>query len=1254
MEYPLTPAQKTFYPKGLPMEQILWNHGTAILFHIQYTTEQLQAALHAAVAAFDELRLCFLEQDGVPMAYVSNELPQFFPHLCFDSRQKLMDSFRALINEPFDVAGPLYRGAVFETPEGSGVVFCAHHIIIDGFSVQVLAQFVHDYLEGCADFGNILSYAEHFALEQDYRGSKRFLRDQRYWAEQLTLSTDQLFLGGMDSIHYAANDLALELNPQWMKRIRQFCKTENITPPAFFSTVLAVWLQREYGHSQVRLGLSVMNRTTASELRSAGLFMRILPLTVSLDGPCFADCVHRTEEQKMDLFRHQRMTQSEIDSLRKEQSSDSKTLFEVVFDYQEFPEYPQMELIFSYSSALSVPLELHFLDHGQKQKLHVRYRTALFCEEQIRDLFQRFEGIAVAAVECPELPTDQLPQYTLTPAVCRTLLKDWNNTRHIYDTPQDATLYSLFDAYAVAHPTDICLHVGKNSLTFWELRSHAEMLDSAIRQITGNKKTIIALIAERSPEMYAAVYAIIRGGNAYLPIDPGYPAERIEYILRNSGAGVVLAQKPFMTMAGTLPVIDITDFLHISGTGLPVLPVAALAEDTAYVIYTSGSTGEPKGTMISHRSAVNRILWMQDTYPLDKNSVILQKTPITFDVSVWELFWWGMCGGRLTASAPGEHFLPAKILREIAAQRVTHLHFVPSVFELFLTYLEADPRRTSQFSSVRHVFLSGESLSASLVRRFYAMFPYPTIQLHNLYGPTECAVDVTYYDCTPGDVDPVPIGRPIFNTSIYILDPAMNLIPPGKQGELCIGGVNVGQGYRNAADLTAERFVDNPFGPGKLYKTGDYASFRPDGQILFHGRMDGQLKLHGQRIETGEIEAVICRTTGVEKAVVIPCQRGQKSIIRAFYCGEKGLNSDIEKLCRAVLPSYMVPTQIDRLERLPLNGSGKLDRRALQEFVPQTPEELEYQPPLTHEEELVCAAFAQILDFVPISRNSNFFDLGGSSLDMITLLSRSEFEGISPADFIANPTAEALARRISAPTAQTGWLQCLHRGTDRKKTMILFPYAGGEAESFAAFTHCAADVAPALWVYCVEFPHSEADCQAIAREMGRLAEDTELFIYSHCAGIAPALRVLDLLQQQNPNAVRHYFAAAAIPPKEPPNENIWHTVPDALLRSILEGAGASFVGLSNQQVTDIFTRFRRDTDFYTETFQNPPQTIRIPVTLFLSKEDPFTDNYAEAGNIWGYYVSNLEGIRFIDSHSHYFQAEQPETLLRQICCVIYP
>ena len=238
---------------------------------------------------------------------------------------------------------------------------------------------------------------------------------------------------------------------------------------------------------------------------------------------------------------------------------------------------------------------------------------------------------------------------------------------------------------------------------------------------------------------------------------------------------------------------------------------------------------------------------MQKAYPLYENSVILQKTPYTFDVSVWEVFWWGICKGKMAFSRPNEHFLPVKILEEVKKNQVTHLHFVPSVFDVFLKYLENHRNRLEDFSSVRHVFLSGEALYSSLIHRFYALFSYSKVQLHNLYGPTECAIDVTYYDCKPKDEDPVPIGVPVDNTQMYVVDEMMNLVSRGTKGELCIAGMNVGQGYVNNRKMTNEKFVDNPFGEGKLYKTGDYAYLNYDNYLVFCGRIDGQIKINGQR-----------------------------------------------------------------------------------------------------------------------------------------------------------------------------------------------------------------------------------------------------------------------------------------------------------------------------------------------------------------------------------------------------------------------
>ena len=744
--------------------------------------------------------------------------------------------------------------------------------------------------------------------------------------------------------------------------------------------------------------------------------------------------------------------------------------------------------------------------------------------------------------------------------------------------------------------------------------------------------------------MYSAVYGIIRGGNAYLPIDPNYPPERIEYILKNSNAAAVICQGKFTHLAGELPCINMTEFINNSEKTGNILPSAADENDTAYVIYTSGSTGNPKGARVSHKSAVNRILWMHEKYPLCKDDVILQKTPYTFDVSVWELFWWGITGGCLAASKPDEHFLPEKILKEAQKNKVTHIHFVPSVFELFLNYLESHKEDISKFESVKYVFLSGEALSASLVQRFYRLYDYEKVTLHNLYGPTECAVDVTYHDCKPDDTDPVPIGKPIYNTQIHIVDKYMKLVPVGVQGELCIAGVNVGQGYLNNETLTNEKFVNNPFGDGKLYKTGDLAYWREDGEIIFCGRNDSQVKLNGQRIEIGEIEAVISGVYGVDSVAVVVKKSSAKDMLVAFFTGENSSEEAIRSVCVNKLPKYMVPSAFIHLVRLPLNKNGKLDRRLLDEYKFEAAKTADKEPPANETEQYICEVFSNVLGRKDIYRNTDFFDMGGTSLSMISLLSEKGFENITAAEFMRNSTPSMLSLVMQSKyKTNAEYLEPLYVSDNAEKALILLPFAGGGAEAYSNFVTALKKVRNDISVYFIRYLHSKEECENAAKEIAHILKNRDIVFYSHCVGSAVALSIISMLERDG-IPVKKYFAGASIPPAKSVKRNFWNIVSDGILKTILVKAGADISGLSDEKTSEMLMHFRKDTDFANVSFAESKVKIKTPVSVIVSKNDMFTKNYRQARRLWEKYADNVAEVCYIESNSHYFQSERSKAL----------
>ncbi len=1252
MKFKLTLSQKNFSSYGISEKFPIWNQLGYVIFEKKYDRQQLNFAVNEVIRTNDSLKIKIPQTSEESVAELFDFNYTEFPFLFFDSKLKLSEFTEKFVNEAIDLTTQLYRFVLFQMPEGSGIIFCAHHIISDGFSLHPFTAQLQHFLENCTEeFGAVDTYADYVNSEEKYRSGKRYPRDKQFWKEQFAQKTIcSIIPQDKTNLDYYSAEKNIKISHTIFSKINEFCNEHDISVQAYINTVYGVYFSRKYNENNFTVGIPVLNRTTAAELNTVGLYMHILPLILDITADSFIENAKKVENSQLTLYRHQKFTQQDIKDMLKEQGKYANSLFDIVCDYQELPANDNYTLHLQYSNALSLPLEIHLQTSAETEhNLKIRYKTAIFKENEINEMTASIVNIMTYAVEHPNDNVFKIP--LCSEKMLHKLLYDFNNTLHSYNIPNNSTLYSLFEKTAKENPEKVCLVMAEREMTFGELLSIAESLDSEIQKITKGEKCVIPVIAQRSVEMYAAIYGIIRGGNAYLPIADDYPQDRIDYIIENSAAAVAVTQGKYTSLVKNIPCIDMTGFIANYKKTDNILPSAAKENDTAYVIYTSGSTGNPKGAKVSHKSAVNRILWMHDMYPLEENGVILQKTPYTFDVSVWELFWWGIVGGKLAASKPLEHFLPARILDEVYTNKVTHLHFVPSVFELFLNYLEAHKDEVQKFDSVRYVFLSGEALSAELITRFYALYDYGKVSLHNLYGPTECAVDVTYYPCKPDDTNPVPIGKPIYNTQIHIVDKYMNLQPIGVKGELCIGGVNVGQGYLNNKQMTNEKFIDNPFGEGKLYKTGDLAYWREDGEVIFCGRIDSQIKLNGQRIEISEIEAVINSMPQVDAVAVVVSKVRSPEMLVAFYCSEEDIAEDIRELCLRKLPGYMVPAVFVQIDKLPLNQSGKLDRKLLSQRKVDFVNLQSDNTPKTANEQMICDLFVKILNTDNIGRNSNFFENGGTSLSMISALSEKLLENITAAQFMQNPTPLKLAELIeSEKQSALEYLEPLYVAPDAKKAFVLLPFAGGGAEVYAAFTEEIKKQSEAISVYFIRYLHSIDDCKKAAAEISDILGKSEIYLYSHCVGSALALHILSALEKKG-KTVKHYFAAASIPPVKPTRRNIWNIVPDFVLKKILLSAGASIDLLSADKQTAMLKSFRKDTDFANIAFAEFDGRIKTPVSVIISKTDIFTKNYKKAKQLWENYAEKINGVYFFLSDSHYFQSENSSRLVQIILSI---
>ncbi len=572
--------------------------------------------------------------------------------------------------------------------------------------------------------------------------------------------------------------------------------------------------------------------------------------------------------------------------------------------------------------------------------------------------------------------------HVLTEAERHKILTEWNKTARDY--PRHVCLHQVIEEQVKKTPQALAVQFEGQSLSYVELNARANWLARRLQEMGVGPDVLVGICLDRSLEMVVGLLAILKAGGAYVPFDPAYPQERLAFMLEDANVALLLTQE---SLLDSLPKQSVQTlsldrlWTQMAQEGETNLNSNVSAENLAYVIYTSGSTGRPKGVMNTHRGICNRLFWMQEEYQLTASDKVLQKTPFSFDVSVWEFFWPLMTGASLLMARPGGQQDNGYLVKLIAEQKITILHFVPSMLQLFLD----EPELTEQCRSLRHVICSGEALTFEMQKRFFERL---NCQLHNLYGPTEAAVDVTYWVCkAEQNSSIVPIGYPVANTQIYILDEKLNPLPIETPGELHIGGVQVARGYLNRPELSKEKFIPDPFSDkegARLYKTGDLARFRPDGAIEFLGRLDHQVKVRGFRIELGEIEAVLESHGAIKQATVLAREDrpGDKRLVAYLVSsGEVPLADELRQYLQEHLPEYMTPAAFVKLSQMPLTHNGKVDRSALPVPDKQRPKLSQaYVAPRSDLERYLTALWRNILGLEQIGVNDKFFELGGSSL----------------------------------------------------------------------------------------------------------------------------------------------------------------------------------------------------------------------------------------------------------------------------------
>jgi amino acid adenylation domain-containing protein/non-ribosomal peptide synthase protein (TIGR01720 family) len=1017
--YPLTPAQQgmLFHSEYAPGSGVYIGQMVGTLAGA-LSSEAFSRAWQTALDSHASLRSAFSwEQLDTPVQVVQREVRlSIIEHdwrevAPAEQQARLASYLLADRQRDFKLGeAPLLRVSLVRLADDlHQFVWTSHHMLLDGWSTGLVFQDVLRCYEAFRRneqpaLTRSRPYRDYIAWlqRQDMNRAEAFWRDQLSGVSAptpLPLSTTSSAARGV-----SYREEALRLPSSTTAALTQQARQRQLTLSTLMQAAWALLLSHTTQQPDVVFGMTVAGRPAEvlGVERMIGLFINTLPVRVRTPQTMAALAwLQQLQAQQVELRQYEYSPLVQVQ--RWSDLPPGQPLFETIVVFDNYPDDPsaqerQPSLVvrdLAFFEQTHYPLTC-MITPGDELTIRLSYDTSIFdavAISRLLDCLHTIVGGLLTALEGGSV--QRVGDITPLSAFERRLLHAWNATEVDYGAAQ--TLPQLIEAQVARTPEAIALADRDQELSYRELNARANRLAHELRRRGVRPETLVGICLERSADLIIALVAVLKAGGAYVPLDPSYPPERLRFMLHDAHIPLLLTHRQ---LAATLPT-GATEVLDLDQERVSIAAASAdnpcsgvTADHLAYMIYTSGSTGQPKGAMNTHRGIYNRLRWMQAAYQLDETDRVLQKTPMSFDVSVWEFFWPLITGARMIVAQPGGHQDPAYLVELIAAQQVTTVHFVPAMLQVFIE--EPDVARCT---SLKRVICSGEALPLDLQTRFFERLP---AELHNLYGPTEAAVDVTAWACR---ADPalrtVPIGYPIANTQIHLLDAQLHPAPVGVTAELYIGGVQVARGYHGRPALTAEKFIPDPFStqPGaRLYRTGDLARHLPDGAIEYLGRIDHQIKVRGFRIELGEIEATLASHAALREAVVLARTDGSTGAQLIGYVVPHAENSlahgeltgELRSFLRQTLPEYMVPAAFVALPALPLLPNGKIDRRTLAQHAPaaQIAAETAYVAPRTPIEEALAGVWAEILNQERVGVHDSFFALGGHSLLATQVIAR--------------------------------------------------------------------------------------------------------------------------------------------------------------------------------------------------------------------------------------------------------------------------
>ncbi len=1052
-KYSLTSYQKDIWLKQIiNPDNPLCNIGASVEISGNINYEKLNLAVKKAIMENDILRLQIREENGDVYQYFLPEIDYSLPYYDFSNsditKQHIDDWMQNRLLVLFDLKKQLFDFVLIKINDNLHYwFFKAHHVIADGWALTQLIHKItedYNYITQSYDDIELNSFITLIEKDKKYLSSERYKKSIDFWKEEYADIPEHIFSykNNSDPSEITSMRYKHTIERSKYNRIIELCNTINCSEFHFFLALLSLYFCRLYNKDEIVIGVPILNRNKR-EMDIIGHCVNTIPLRIRVNNSdTFLELVNHIEVKLFKCYRHSQLSYGQI---YRELKLHDKDLFDISLSFDihntKFNfgcHWSNTELLSHLHEEKALFMLVHAANANEDAILYLDYLLEIFNGKlPIEQVVSHFEMIINDTLKSTEKKIKDID--ILTSEEKQKFIVEWNDTKADY--PKDKCIHQLFEEQVERTPNNIAVVFEGSELTYRELNENANRMAHYLQSKGVKPEILVGICVDRSFEMIIGLFGILKAGGAYIPIDPNYPEDRIAYMVSDSNCGIILTQESIKSELpennSEIVCLD-TDLDKIKKESCENLFSEVKSDNLVYTIYTSGSTGKPKGTLIEHGSLVNRINWMQKNYSIGEDDSILQKTTFTFDVSVWELFWWSLYGAKVCFLKPGDEKDPEAIVKCIEANRITTIHFVPSMYTSFLQQIN-NKKSCEELISLKQIFCSGEELQVKHVECSESLINENGTKLINLYGPTEATIDVTYFNCSVYD-ESVPIGKPIFNTQVYILDKFLNLVPVGVPGELHVAGDGLSRGYLNRLKLTGERFIHNPFCDdhlSRLYKTGDLVKYLPDGNIEFIGRIDNQVKIRGFRIELGEIEFAIKNLENVKEVVLTAKEDSNFNKQLVAYI-VTDINISLEEIrveLSKLLPDYMVPSCFIQIDEIPLTENGKIDRKKLVDLNGQIIIGAEYIEPRTKNEIGLASIWTEVLNIGHIGVKDNFFHIGGNSITAIQVFNKlSKTFDLSLTDIFKYPTINSFLISVSQKRSLRGKLQDLYDNYSLKKS----------------------------------------------------------------------------------------------------------------------------------------------------------------------------------------------------------------------------